>query len=200
LLIRESAIKEVPLLGSTCWEASQLDLKSKAEALHNTFSNRISKASKKIQHEFTFNNIVAMFISLECFIHTRLKKSKNLDFFFLLVNPLFLLYCYTMLKRNVGHGIDGVPIENVTIPSISSLAECLRNGTYRPLPIKRVFIPKGNGPKLRPLGIASTRDKIVQKAILVLIEPVFDPDFVTESYGYRKGRSCHTALERIYYH
>jgi hypothetical protein len=200
LLRKEPAIKVVPHLGPTCWEASQLDLKSKAKALYNTFGNRIAKASKKIQREFTFNNIVAMLISLECFIHLRSKKSKNLDFFFLLVNPLFLLYCYTMLKRNMGRGIDSVPIENVTIPSIFSLAECLRNGTYRPAPVKRIFIRKGNGSKLRPLGIASTQDKIVQKAILVLLEPVFELTFAKESHGFRRGRSCHSALENIYYH
>jgi hypothetical protein len=200
LLIREPAIKKVPLLGLTCWEESQLGLKSKAEALYNTFNNRITKASKKIQREFTFNNIVAMLISLECFIHTRLDKLKNVNFFFLLANSLFLLYCYTMLKRNVAHGIDSVSIGNITILGVCRLAECLKNGTYHPAPVKRVFIPNASRSKVRPLGITSTRDKIVQKAILVLLEPVFEPNFVKESHGFRKGRSCHSALEHIYYH
>lgn len=195
-----SSTKEIRLLGVTCWEESQSKLKVKAEALFNTFGKRIAKASKKIQSVFTFNNIVAMLISLESFIYTRSKKSKNLDFYFLLVNPLYLLYCYTMLKRKVAHGIDSVSVENVTIPSLYRLASLLKSGIYRPKPVKRVFIPKGNSGKLRPLGIASTQDKIVQKAILVLLEPIFEPDFLETSHGFRENRSCHSALEHIYFH
>jgi len=176
-----------------------LDLKRKAEALYNLFSTRISKASKKIQHIFTFNNIVAMLISLESFILTRSKKPKNLDFFYLLVNPLFLLYCYTMLKKKVGNGIDSVPIENITIPNIFRLANLLKNRTYKPKPVKRVFIPKAGG-KMRPVGIASIQDKIVQKAILVLLEPIFEPGFLSVSHGFRKNKSCHSALEEIYFY
>lgn len=53
---------------------------------------------------------------------------------------------------------------------------------------------------MRPLGIASTQDKIIQKAILVLLEPIFEPEFEKVSHGFRKGRSCHSALEHIYYY
>jgi len=176
-----------------------LELKKKAEALYNIFSKRISKASKKIQYIFTFNNIVAMLICLESFIHFRSKKSKNLDFFHLLVNPLFLLYCYTMLKRNVGQGIDSVPVENITIPNIYRLATLLKNKSYKPKPVKRIFIPKAGG-KMRPVGVSSTQDKIVQKAILVLLEPIFESNFLDVSHGFRKNKSCHSALSDIYFH
>lgn len=176
-----------------------MELKRKAEALYNLFNSRISKASKKIQQVFTFNNIVAMLICLESFIFIRCKKSKNLDFFYLLINPLFLLYCYSMLKKSVGCGIDGVSIENITIPNISRLAGLLKNRTYKSKPVKRVFIPKAGG-KMRPVGIASTQDKIVQKAILVLLEPIFEPEFLSVSHGFRKNKSCHSALENIFFH
>lgn len=190
--------QNVLLLESTCWEESQLGLKKKAEALYNTFSTNISKASKKIQRIFTFNNIVSMLISLESFIFIRSKNSKNLDFFYLLVNPLFLLYCYTMLKKNTGYGIDDIPIEKITIPNIFRLANLLKNKSYKPKPVKRVFIPKAGG-KMRPLGLASTQDKIVQKAILILLEPIFESEFLTVSHGFRKNKSCHSALEDIYF-
>lgn len=186
------------LLGHTSWEESQLGLKRKAEALFNVFKNRISKASKKIQQEFTFNNIVAMYINLESFIYVSSRKSNTLDFYQLLANPLYLLHCYTLLKRNVSSGVDSVPIENITIPNIYKLAKSLQNKTYKPKPVKRVFIPKAGG-KMRPLGIASSQDKIVQKAILTLLEPVFEPKFLDCSHGFRKGMSCHTSLSNIYF-
>jgi hypothetical protein len=75
-LIRKSFINKVSFLGSTCWKESQLDLKNKAEALFNTFSNRISKTFKKIQRKFTFDNIVAMLISLEFFIQSDQRNQK----------------------------------------------------------------------------------------------------------------------------
>jgi len=186
------------LLISTCWEELQSDLKVKAEALYNTFEKRISKTSKRIQRVFTFNNIVSMLILLESFILTRSQEPKNLNFYYLLVNPLYLLYCYTMLKKNVCSGVDDIPVENVTIPSIYSLAKKLENNLYKPNPVKRIFIPKAGG-KMRPLGIASTQDKIVQKAILVLLEPIFEPTFLDSSHGFRKNKSCHSALSEIFY-
>ena len=68
--------------------------------------------------------------------------------------------CYTELKRGQSGGLDDVPIENVTLPALLVLSEKLASKTYKPAPVRRIFIPKSNG-KMRPLGISSALDKIV---------------------------------------
>jgi len=108
---------------------------------------------------------------------------------------------WCIVQRNDGGpGIDGQTIEEVeqygAIRLIDEIHELLQSKTYQPEPIKRVHIPKGDG-KTRPLGIPTVKDRIIQQACLLILEPIFEEDFLDCSYGYRPGRSAHHALDAI---
>jgi RNA-directed DNA polymerase len=81
--------------------------------------------------------------------------------------------------------------------SIWELSDQLRAGTYRPQAVRRVYIPKPGSTEQRPLGIPAVRDRVVQAAVVNVIEPIFERDFAEHSYGFRPGRGCKDALRRV---
>jgi len=114
-----------------------------------------------------------------------------------LLEKKVLLEAYRRVRRNNGsHGVDKQTVkefgENLE-ENLNQLLTELKDKSYRPLPVRRVEIDKNDRGK-RKLGIPSVRDRVVQQAVLNLLEPLFDPDFHPSSYGYRKGRSCHQAV------
>jgi RNA-directed DNA polymerase len=110
---------------------------------------------------------------------------------------------WQMVAANRGAaGVDGVRIEQIQADEggaerlVSELQEALRTKSYRPEAVLRVYIPKASG-KLRPLGIPTVRDRVVQMAALLILEPIFEADFLESSYGFRPGKSAHQALAAI---
>jgi RNA-directed DNA polymerase len=97
-------------------------------------------------------------------------------------------------------GVDHVNVEAFSLrmdENLKILAEQLRAGTYRPQAIRRVYIPKAGSDELRPLGIPTVRDRVVQTAIVHVLAPIFERDFAPTSYGFRPNRGCQQALDRV---
>ncbi len=133
---------------------------------------------------------------------TRIAKSdKDCKFNNLMhmINKDSLRECFKLLTGNKAAGVDRVTKEEYGMnleENLNKLVVKMKQMSYRPQACRRTYIPKVGG-KLRPLGIPALEDKMVQMAFSRILEAIFEVDFCDNSYGYRKGRSCHDALARI---
>lgn len=118
-----------------------------------------------------------------------------------IVPPRTLAAAYGKVAANKG----SAGVDHVTIPMFESrldeelrkLSEDLRAGTYRPQAIRRTYIPKPGSQEERPLGIPTVRDRVVQTALRMMLEPIFEKEFAEHSYGFRPGRGCKDGLRRV---
>jgi group II intron reverse transcriptase/maturase len=129
------------------------------------------------------------------------RKDRNARFTALLhhVTPGLLLRSFDGLKRNAAPGVDGVTwrdYETGALERLIALRDRVQSGKYRAVPSRRVHIPKADG-RLRPLGIASLEDKVLQRAVTEVLNAVYETDFLGFSYGFRAGRSQHDALDAL---
>ena len=126
--------------------------------------------------------------------------AKVTDLYKLLVNkPEIWELAYANINANAGatiKGVDGVTADGHSVERSREIMNQLRNGTYRPKPTRRVYIPKSNG-KQRPLGIPTFTDRLVQEACRIILEAIYEPVFSKCSFGFRMGMGCHDALQNI---
>ena len=108
---------------------------------------------------------------------------------------------FAAVKANQGAaGVDHVSIEDYAAnleTNLARLSEDLRAGTYRPQAIRRHYIPKPGSQEKRPLGIPTVQDRVVQTALRMLVEPIYERDFAAQSYGFRPNLGCKDALRRV---
>lgn len=115
------------------------------------------------------------------------------------ITPQLLRDSFMKLKRDAAAGVDGVrwrEYEEGLDERIGKLWDAVHSGRYRALPSRRVYIPKADG-KQRPLGIAALEDKIVQQAVVTVLTPIYEANFLGFSYGFRPGRNQHQALDAV---
>jgi len=116
-----------------------------------------------------------------------------------MLRPELYYLAYKNLYANTGaatKGVDNDTADGFSEEKVNRIIEALSNGSYRPSPVRRTYIPKRNG-KLRPLGIPTFTDKLVQEVLRMILESVYEPIFLPSSHGFRPGRGCHTALKDI---
>ena len=137
-------------------------------------------------------------------LSTKAKQEKRFRFYSLyglISHAETLKGAWHQVRANGGAaGVDRISIEQIERQGpeqwLEALGQELQEKTYRCEAVRRVYIPKANG-KLRPLGIPTVRDRVVQAAVLLILEPIFEADFEDCSYGFRPGRNAHQALEKI---
>ena len=141
---------------------------------------------------------------LQTALHAKAKAEAGYRFYALydkISRDDILAHAYAQCRSNKGApGIDGQDFAEIEAYGVerwlAELALALRQETYRPEPIRRVFIPKANG-KLRPLGISSVRDRVCMTATLLVLEPIFEADRPPETYAYRAGRNAQQAVVAV---
>lgn len=116
------------------------------------------------------------------------------------VDAEWLRVAYRRVRKDGAVGVDGQTAAEYARDlegNLASLLNRFKSGTYRAPPVRRVHIPKGDG-RTRPIGIPTLEDKILQRAVVMLMEPIYEHDFMECSYGFRPGKSAHMALEALW--
>src|SRR6266853_5042360 len=143
--------------------------------------------------------------ALQTALHAKAKESPSFRFYALydkVHRKDILIYAYECCKANGGAaGVDGQRFEDIEAYGVErwldELAQELKNRTYQPLPVRRVYIPKPDG-KQRPLGVPAIRDRAAEMAAVLALEPIFEADLQPEQYAYRQDRSALDAVRHVH--
>lgn len=146
--------------------------------------------------------------TLQIALHTKAKAEPNYCFYTLwdkVYRADILKIAYRRCRHNGGsYGIDKETFAEIEAKGLETwlgkLQEELKDRTYSPKPLRRVWIPKADGKSMRPLSIACIRDRVVQLAMLLLLNPIFEADMLPEQYGFRPNVDAKMAIRRVYYH
>jgi len=173
-----------------------IQFKSDAKSLFKRLNSSFSKSKLDSMKGLICEEGITLVLYKLNLYHT--SKNPNIKLIDILSDPHFLYFawCKIMDYGERASGADDVPIQNVGVRTFKNLSFELNRNKYKPLPAKRIYIMKSNGTK-RPIGIPTTRDKIVQQALRIILEPIFEPNFSPNSHGFRPNKSCHTALAQI---
>jgi len=136
------------------------------------------------------SNIVNNVLSIENGKHKSLLK--------VISDPNILLSAFTKVLKNSGYyssGVDNKVLLSVDLEFFNKLSREINSGVYQPKPTRRVMIPKTDG-RSRPLGVSCSVDKVVQEAMRVVLEFIYEPKFLASSHGFRPNKSCHTAINQ----
>jgi RNA-directed DNA polymerase len=139
-------------------------------------------------------------------LHDKAKKSPDFRFYALydkVCRKDVLAYAYECCKANGGvAGVDNQTFEDIEAYGeerwLDELTQVLKSRTYRPLPVRRVYIPKPDGKNQRPLGVPAIRDRIAMMAAVLVLDPIFEADLQPEQYAYRRGRSALDAVRHVH--
>ena len=146
--------------------------------------------------------------TLQMALHVKAKAEPSYRFYTLwdkVCRMDVLRIAYQRCQANDGsHGIDRETFADITTMGLElwlgKLRKELQDKSYCPQPLRRVWIPKTNGNTLRPLSIACIKDRVVQQAMLMIINPIFEADFLPAQYGFRPKIDAKMAIRRVYYH
>jgi len=114
---------------------------------------------------------------------------------------IWLVEAYNRTRKDGATGVDGQTAQDYGLSLLDNLKTLLdraKSGAYRAPPLRRAHIPKGTGSETRPIGIPTLEDKVLQRAVAMALEPIYEQDFLACSYGFRPGRSAHQALAALW--
>ena len=117
------------------------------------------------------------------------------------IDTVWLGEAYRRTRKDGAVGVDGVTAkqyEERLTENLEDLLSRFKSGRYRAPPVRRVHIPKGGRGETRPIGIPTLEDKVLQRAVLMILEPIYEQDFLPCSYGFRPGRGQHDALDALH--
>jgi len=140
-----------------------------------------------------------VFTGEDLLLKMKVRDGKYTGLYNLMMTEELLFAAYHSIRSNPGnmtHGVDESTLDEFSLEIIRSMIEMLKNERFRFKPTRREYIKKANG-SLRPLGIPSPNDKVIHKAMAILLELIYEQEFLDSSHGFRPKRGCHTAIAKI---